>query len=203
MSQLVNKMGEYLTEALEMTEKALVMRDVSLAKETMLLDEAIDEIEKDIETLCLHLLMRHQPVASDLRFISAALKIITDMERIGDHAEDISENITYMAKDDYTPHLADMLKMAKITAQMVRDSVKAFIKKDLKLAQQVLSKDDEVDALFLKIKLDLIEKMRRDASIGEQALDLMMNAKYYERIGDHAENIAEWVVYSITAKHVE
>lgn len=198
LGRRVNKMGEYLDDALGMMKKALVSRDVQLAEKVILLDETIDLAEKDIETLCMNLLIKHQPVASDLRYISSALKIIADMERIGDHAADISENITYMAKEDYTPHISDMLMMADIAIQMMKDSVKSFVQNNLELAQSVLTRDDEVDALFLKIKLELLEKMRHDITFGEQALDLMMNAKYVERIGDHAENIAEWVEFSIT-----
>ena len=201
LGRLVNKMSEYLDEALKMTVEALISRDVKLAEKTILLDLTIDEIEKDIETLCLRLLMQQQPVASDLRFVSSALKIVTDMERIGDHAADISENIVYMSKEDYTPHIADMLKMAETAGKMTKDSIRAFVQKNLELAREVLTKDDEVDALYLKVKLDLIKKMQQDISFGEQALDLMMIAKYLERIGDHAENIAEWVEFAITGVH--
>jgi len=201
LNRMINRMGEYLDEALTLMVKALITRDVELAQKSINLDLTIDEMEKEIETLCLRLLMQQQPVASDLRVVSSALKIITDMERIGDHAADISENITYMAKDDYTPHIEDMLKMADIAIQMVKDSIRAYVQKNLELAQAVLTQDDKVDDLFLKVKLDLIDKMRKDTIIGEQAIDLMMNAKYLERIGDHAENIAEWVEFTITGVH--
>lgn len=201
LGRQINKMSEYLDEALTMTVEALVSKDVKLAEKTILLDLTIDEIEKDIETLCLRLLMQQQPVASDLRFISSALKIITDMERIGDHAADISENIIYMAKEDYTPHIADLLKMAEAASKMTKDSTRAFVQKNLELAREVLTKDDEVDAIYMKVKLDLIKKMQQDTPFDEQALDLMMIAKYLERIGDHAENIAEWVEFAITGVH--
>jgi len=201
LNRMINRMGEYLDESLTMTVKALVSRDVQLAQKSISLDLTIDELEKEIETLCLRLLMQQQPVASDLRIVSSALKIITDMERVGDHAADISENVAYMAKEDYTPHLEDMLKMADIVTQMVKDSIRAYVQKNLELAQGVLTQDDKVDALFLKVKLELIDKMRKDTINGEQAIDLMMNAKYLERIGDHAENIAEWVEFTITGIH--
>ena len=201
LSRMMNKMGELLDKSLKMAMEALSTRDVALAEKAIRQDMEVDEMEKDIEAQCLRLLMQQQPVARDLRVVSAALKIITDMERIGDHAADISENITYMAKEDYTPNLEDTVKMANIAIQMVHDSIRAFVQKDLALALTVLTKDDEVDALFLKVKLELIEKLRNDASFGEQALDLMMNAKYLERIADHAENIAEWVEFAITGTH--
>ncbi|MCL2204663.1 MAG: phosphate signaling complex protein PhoU [Defluviitaleaceae bacterium] len=201
LNRMMAKMGELLDEALRMTREAKTARDAELAQKVILHDISIDEMEKEIESLCMRLLMQQQPVARDLRVISSALKIITDMERIGDHATDIAENIGYMAKDDYIPHIDDTLKMADITTQMVKDSVRAFVQNDLELAQIVLTKDDEVDALFLKIKMSVTEKLRTDTSFGEQAIDLMMNAKHYERIGDHAENIAEWVEFSITGTH--
>jgi len=201
LNRLMTKMGELLHEALGMTVEAMVSKDVELANKIIIHDITIDEMEKEIELLCMRLLMQQQPVARDLRIISSALKIITDMERIGDHTADISENITYMVKDDYIPNISDILKMADIATQMVRDSIRAFVQKDIELAREVLTKDDAVDALFLKVKLDLISKLRDDASFGEQALDLMMNAKYFERIGDHAENIAEWVEFAITGVH--
>ena len=198
LNRLMTQMGELLNNALAMMVESLTKRDVELAKKVILTDITVDEMEKEIEQLCMRLLMQQQPVAGDLRIISSALKIITDMERIGDHAADISDNITYMAKDDYTPHIGDIVKMADKAGLMVKDSVRAFVQKDLDLAKEVLTKDDEIDALFLKVKLDLIEKLRKDASFSEQSMDLMMNAKYLERIGDHAENIAEWVVFAIT-----
>jgi len=198
LNRLMTQMGELLNDALNMMVEALVKRDVELAKKVILGDITVDEMEKDIEQLCMRLLMQQQPVAGDLRIISSALKIITDMERIGDHAADISENITYMSKDEYTPHIDDIIKMADKARLMVINSITAFVQKDLDLAKEVLTKDDEVDALFLKVKLDLIDKLRKDAAFGEQSMDLMMNAKYLERIGDHAENIANWVVFAIT-----
>ncbi|MCL2189636.1 MAG: phosphate signaling complex protein PhoU [Defluviitaleaceae bacterium] len=201
LNRMMAKMGELLEKSLSMTHNAMTGRDAELAEKVILHDISIDEMEKEIEALCMRLLMQQQPVARDLRVISAALKIITDMERIGDHAADIAENIGYMAKDDYTPNIEDTLKMIDITTQMVKDSVRAFVQNDLELAQMVFAKDDEVDALFLKIKMKVSEKLRTDASFGEQAIDLMMNAKHYERIGDHAENIAEWVEFSITGTH--
>jgi len=201
LKRMMTQMGELLDDSLTMTIKALKNRDATLAGQVIHNDISVDEIEKDIESLCMRLLMQQQPVAGDLRIISSTLKMITDMERIGDHATDISENIIYMAKVDYTPHIKDILKMAEIVVEMVRDAVRAFVQKDLELARIVLGRDDEVDAYFLKIKADLSSKLRQEASFGDQALDLMMNTKYIERIGDHAENIAEWVEYSITGAH--
>jgi len=201
LNRTMARLGELLDDALKMTRDAMTSRNTELAEKVILNDMSIDEMEKDIEALCMRLLMQQQPVARDLRLISSALKIITDMERIGDHAADISENIGYMAKDDYTPNIGEILEMADISAQMVKDSIRAFVENDLDLARVVLTKDDEVDALFLQVKMKSLDKLRSDASFGEQALDLMMNAKHYERIGDHAENIAEWVEFSITGTH--
>ena len=197
LNRLIIKMGELLEDATNLAKEALSTQNVESAEKAILGDMLIDGMEKDIETLCLRLLMQQQPVAQDLRVVSSALKIITDMERIGDHAADISEIIIYMAKTDYMSNISNILKMIDISTQMVRDSIKSFAQKDLELARLVLTKDDEVDALFITTKLELIEKLRNDSITSEEAIDLMMISKYLERIGDHAENIAEWVEFAI------
>lgn len=158
----------------------------------------IDQKERDIEDLCLKLLLRQQPVAKDLRQISSALKMITDMERIGDQASDIAEIIMtapVLSRDE------SIVKMARATRKMVSESIQAFVGRDLKMAQAVMEYDDVVDRLFDAVKNDLIEQIGQGNANGEAALDLLMIAKYFERIGDHAENIAEWVEFSITGRH--
>lgn len=152
-------------------------------------------MERDIETLCLKLLLRQQPVAGDLRQISAALKMITDMERIGDQAEDIAEIIAFL-NGRSGAECGDIDKMAKAATKMVTNSIEAFVKRDVELAKEVIAQDDIVDDYFNRVKQDLIERISSDPSDGEFALDLLMIAKYFERIGDHATNIAEWVMFS-------
>jgi phosphate transport system protein len=161
----------------------------------------VDQKERDIEALCLKLLLQQQPVARDLRQISAALKMITDMERIGDQAADISGIALYLADTPYIKKLEHLPQMASAAIRMVTGSIDAYIKKDLVLAREVMEMDDIIDDLFDVVKRELIELIRQNAGNGEQAIDLLMIAKYFERIGDHAQNIAEWVEYSMTGKH--
>ena len=196
------EMGALIEKTISLTSQALIEQDVMLAKKVLETESDIDQKEKDIEALCLKLLLQQQPVAKDLRLISAALKMITDMERIGDQAADISEIIVMMDGAPYIKKLVHIPQMATATVKMVTESIDAFVKKDLELAQSVVEYDDVVDELFDKVKFDLIELIRADSANGEQAIDLLMIAKYFERIGDHACNIAEWVVYSITGRPV-
>jgi len=195
------EMGALIEHAIGSATKALQERDVAAAKKIMADDGIIDEKEKEIESLCLKLLLHQQPVARDLRQISTALKMITDMERIGDQAADISELCVYLNGQEFIKRLEHIPQMAEATIKMVTDSIDAFVNKDLELAQSVIGYDDVVDALYVSIKQDLIGLIHEDADAGEQAFDLLQIAKYYERIGDHAENIAEWVIFSITGKH--
>jgi len=195
------EMGALIEHAIGSATKALQERDVAAAKKIMADDGIIDEKEKEIESLCLKLLLHQQPVARDLRQISTALKMITDMERIGDQAADISELCVYLNGQEFIKRLEHIPQMAEATIKMVTDSIDAFVNKDLELAQSVIAYDDVVDALYVSIKQDLIGLIHEDADAGEQAFDLLQIAKYYERIGDHAENIAEWVIFSITGKH--
>ena len=155
------------------------------------------------ENLCLKLLLQQQPVARDLRVISAALKMITDMERIGDHAVDISELTIVMSGKPYMKKLEHIEQMAKETMIMLISSLEAYVNKNLDQAKEVIDHDDIVDDLFIKVKTELIQLIRENAENGEQAADLLMVAKYFERIGDHATNIAEWVIFSITGQHKE
>jgi phosphate transport system protein len=194
-------MGSLVESAIEKAVQALIHQDVNLAKEAIGYDAAVDDMERVIERRCLKLLLQHQPVARDLRKISAALKMITDMERIGDQSADISELTERMVGQDYIKELIHIPQMADATMKMVRESIDAFVKNDTMIAQAVIDYDDIVDNLFNIVKGDLIDIMVKDKSMGEQAVDLIMIAKYFERIGDHAVNIAEWVIFSITGQH--
>lgn len=202
-NQLI-QMGSLIEQAIEMGISALIKQDVEKAKQAMEFDEEIDHQEREIESLCMKLLLQQQPVARDLRLISAALKMITDMERIGDHASDISEMTILMSGSKYEGEQIsiDLIKdMAKETTDMVIKSVDAFVNKDMELARWVIERDDVVDDLFSDYRRQLIEKINENVKNGEQATDMLMVAKYFERIGDHATNIAEWVIYSITGEH--
>lgn len=194
------EMGALCEESIALASKALTTGDVSLAERVSALSADIDQKERDIESRCMKLLLQQQPVARDLRQISAALKMITDMERIGDQAEDIAEIITYLKGKtaEETVHIRDM---AAETISMVTDSVDAYVKKDTELAKSVIGHDDKVDEYFDRIKGSLIKMIAENPENGEYALDLLMIAKYFERIGDHATNIAEWVIFSVTGEH--
>lgn len=195
------EMGGMIEKAISDTVKALVNQDIELASNVIEYDEEIDHQEREIEQLCLKLLLQQQPVAKDLRLISAALKIITDMERIGDHATDISEITIELSKESYIKKLDHIQQMAKETMVMLVQSVEAFVNKDMDKARTVIVHDDVVDDLFNKVKAELIAMIHEDVNAGEQASDLLMAAKYFERIGDHATNISEWVIFSITGQH--
>ncbi len=195
----LTEMGILIESAIANAVKALTDTDNDFAKNTFEYEKEINRKEKDIETLCFKLLLQQQPVARDLRIISAALKMITDMERIGDQAYDIAE-ITLHSKGKSIEHIEEMAKKA---IEMVNMSVEAFVSKDVDIAEKVIKFDDEVDSLFETVKNDLIEIIRNNAEKSENAMDLIMIAKYLERIGDHAVNIAEWVIFGITGKHKE
>ncbi|GHU13228.1 phosphate transport system regulatory protein PhoU [Spirochaetia bacterium] len=204
LTQLNNsliEMGALIEQTIAKAVKALEEQDVESAQKIIESDDIIDDKEKEIETLCLKLLMNQQPVARDLRQVSTALKMITDMERIGDQAADISELCVYLAGREYIINLKHIPQMAAATIKMVTDSIDAFVKKDLALAQAVIVYDNVVDDLFDIVKKDMIQLIHEDVQNGEQAVDLLQIAKYFERIGDHAVNIAEWVIFSITGKH--
>lgn len=195
------EMGSMIEKSIETAIKALVNQDVDLARHAIEADEEIDRQERIIEDLCLKLLLQQQPVAKDLRLISSALKMITDMERIGDHASDISEITIALADQPYIKKLEHIQQMAKETMIMLVGSIEAFVDKDLEKANEVIKQDDVVDDLFDKVKKELIQMIHENADKGEQAADLLMVAKYMERIGDHATNISEWVIFSITGEH--
>lgn len=195
-------MGALCEDILSKVSQSMVDWDPDLKKNIQPVAQEIDQKERDIEALCLKLILHQQPVARDLRVISAALKIITDMERIGDQAEDIAEIITYLGGRTGDTH-TQIQKMARAAIGMVVDSVDAYVRKDLALAEKAIQEDDVVDNYFAAIKKDLIGWIAQQPQDGEYALDLLMIAKYLERIGDHATNIAEWVVFSITGRHEE
>lgn len=194
------EMGALCEQAIAMTAKALEEKDYSLAKDVWSVDSEIDKKERDIENLCLKMLLQQQPVARDLRQISAALKMITDMERIGDQASDIAEIIKYMNSHGEVA-LSDISKMASAVIKMVTESIDAYVRRDVMLARNVISRDDTVDEYFIKVKKDVINLIAKNPAEGECATDLLMTAKYLERIGDHAANIAEWVEFSVTGIH--
>ena len=196
-------MGSLIEQAIETAVDGLVYQDKEKAKRAIQYEEEINHAEREIEALCLKLLLQQQPVASDLRLISSALKMITDMERIGDHATDISELTLLLADKPYIMNMKHIQQMAKETIVMVIHSLEAFVKKDIELAKQVIAQDDIVDELFAKVKAEILQLLREHLEHGEQAEDLLMAAKYFERIGDHATNIAEWVIFSIIGKHID
>ena len=194
-------MGELCEEAIGKATTALKEGNMEQAEKVRIADEEIDQAETDIERLCLRLLLQQQPVARDLRQISAALKMITDMERIGDQASDIAETIITEDKSE-AQDIPMIIKMSEAASKMVRDSVNAYVEKDLDLARKVMENDDVVDELFEEVKTTLINFIAENKGLqGVEAIDLIMVAKYLERIADHATNIAEWVEFSITGIH--
>ena len=192
------KMGALCEEAISAAAKAVLEGDAALRETACVAEREIDQKERDIESLCMKLLLQQQPVARDLRTISAALKMISDMERIGDQASDIAE-ITRDIEDSPVISHVPIAEMARSTIGMVTDSIDSFVRKNLGLAQEVIRKDDEIDRMFLEVKDELIRRIGQGDS-GETCMDLLMIAKYFERIGDHATNVAEWVEFSITGR---
>ncbi len=195
-------MGKLCEQAIAAAVQAVVTGDVQTAKDAIAADAQVDQMERDIESLCLKLLLQQQPVARDLRAISSALKMISDMERIGDQATDIAEIAQYI-RGRHEQSNAMIHNMAEAAIAMVHESVESFVRRDQALAQKVIGDDDVVDHLFDAVKRELIERVGGDSQNGEYYLDLLMIAKYLERIGDHATNIAEWVLFSITGRHVD
>ena len=197
LNQEMQEMGRMVEDGIQKAIEALLKQDVVLASSVMEADALVDQKQKEIESICFKLLMQQQPVASDLRIISAALKMVTDMERIGDHASDISEMTLHLANEPYIKNLDHIRQMAAETTWMLIQSIEAYVEKDIKKASKVIAHDDIVDELFKETKKELIELIHKDKNNGEQAADLLMVAKYFERIGDHATNLAEWVIFSI------
>lgn len=200
LNQEMMQMGSMIEDSIQKAINALIDQNVELAKKIMDNDTQIDHEQKKIENLCFNLLMQQQPVAKDLRVISAAMKMVTDMERIGDHAADISEMTILMSKTKYIPNLEHINRMASETVQMLIRSIEAYVEKDMKKAVDVIASDDVVDDLFDKNKEELIEQIQREPQSAESAADMLMVAKYFERIGDHATNIAEWVIFALDDK---
>lgn len=196
------KMGALCETAITKANEALLneSNNEECVTEVLAVEEEINQKERDIESLCMKLLLQQQPVARDLRQISSALKMISDMERIGDQAADIAEISKYVQvrQNAGKIHIGDM---AKATSKMVTESIDSYVNRDLKMAQEVVKYDDVVDDLFREVKRELIELVISDSQNGEYYMDLIMVAKYFERIGDHAENIAQWVEFSITGRH--
>ena len=201
---LLNKkmieMGAECESIIALSAKALLEGNTAGARKAKEQGHKIDQMEREIESICLKLLLQQQPVAKDLRVISAALKMITDMERIGDQAEDIAEIIPFLGGKTGA-EFADFKPMAKATCKMVNDSIDAYVNGDVTLAKAVIEHDDVVDKAFDRVKQSLIKMISKNTADGEYAVDLLMIAKYFERIGDHAVNIAEWVEFSVTGIH--
>lgn len=200
LNKKMTEMGALCENAIALSAKALIDGVPEQAKRVAAVDEEIDQMERDIESICLKLLLRQQPVARDLRQISAALKMITDMERIGDQADDIAEIITFL-NGRTGDECKNIREMAIATIKMVTDSVEAYVKRDVDMAESVIKHDDIVDNYFDDIKGSLINMIARNPNDGEYAIDLLMISKYFERIGDHAVNIAEWVQFAVTGIH--
>jgi len=194
-------MCRHIEVAIEKCVKALVERDRDLAKEVFTEDKVIDKMERDIEQSCLKILMMEHPVASDFREISAVLKMITDLERIGDQARDIAEITMQFGDEEYIKKVVHIPQMAVIVIQMVKDGVQAYINRDVELARSLDRTDDKVDELFNVVMSDLITLVKENPENAEQAAMFLMINKYLERIGDHAVNIGEWVEYAITGDH--
>ena len=198
LNSSVLSMGKMIEVAIESTILALMGRDIEAAKTVHANDENIDNMEREIESLCMRLLLQQQPMATDLRFITAALKMITDMERIGDHAVDIADLVLNLSDLKYSG-MSEISEMSSEIIGMIHDSIQSYIERDYNKAKDVIARDDLVDNLYHIIKKDLIEKIKKSEE-GEQILDYFLIAKYFERIGDHALNIAERVVFALTGK---
>ena len=200
LNREIIEMGSMCEEAIASAAEAFTTGNLKLAEKVRERGSSIDQMERDIEGRCMKLLLHQQPVARDLRQISAALKMITDMERIGDQAEDIAEIAIFL--NGHIMEGMEMIgEMADAAIEMVTSSVDAFVKKDVELAKSVIVQDDIVDDYFSKVKHGIISLISENHADGEFALDLLMISKYLERIGDHATNIAEWVIYAITGMH--
>ena len=199
LNEQMTRMGMLCETAIERSSEALLNHDISMAESVRKLQEQIGEIHRDIENRCFRLLMQQQPVARDLRTISSALKMVTDMGRIGVQSGEIAEIVTMDAIRSVDPELP-IRDMAQSTIRMVTRSLDAFVRKDVDMARKVINDDDEVDSYFNQVKKKLIEEIRTTEEDGAMVLDLLMIAKYLERIGDHAVNIAEWVAYSVTGE---
>lgn len=198
------RMGEMVERAIEDSFEALNQHDVSLAERIIEGDRLVDDMERKIESRCLSLMLRQQPVARDLRHISTALKAVTDLERIGDHAADIAELTLRLGSGNVCGMLKHLPAMADSVKAMVRDAIHAFIERDTKKAEEIGRRDDVIDAFFDKVKIEVVELLKKDGDCSDTAVDLLMLAKYLERIGDHAVNVCEWTEFfdTGTVNHV-
>lgn len=195
------RMGVEVENSIRDTLKALQEDDAELAEEIIKNDDVVDKMERDTEKLCIDLIARQQPVARDLRSVTSALKLITDLERIADHAADISELILSLHGENRLEIPGDISLMGRISKEMLKGALDSYISKDIKKAQEVIERDDKVDELYLNSKSQLAEKMKKDPGNIEQYIEQMLICKYLERIADHAQNIAEWVVFLISGEH--
>ncbi|MEE1061362.1 MAG: phosphate signaling complex protein PhoU [Ruminococcus sp.] len=193
-------MGVLIEDAIANTIDIIVNKNYDKLEDARLIEEKINESEKRIQALCLNLLLLQAPVAGDLRAVSSALKMITDMERIGDQALDIAEMSVFFKNRESIYAMTDIVEMANQASEMVNTAIDAFVRKDLELAKSIAQRDDIIDGLFEDIKKELVDIIHNDKELGLQAIDVMLIAKYLERIGDHAVNISEWVVFSITGE---
>lgn len=196
LNRVMIEMGNKIVQSIATAITALTNCDEKLAREVMERDNEIDHLQKKVEGICFNLLIQQQPVARDLRTVTAAMKMVTDMERIGDHAADISEITIMMGENNQIAKFAHINKMASETILMLNHAIEAYVEKDSEKAKAVIEHDDVVDGLFDAAKTDIIDLILQNAGEGEEAIDLLMIAKYFERIGDHATNIAEWVCYA-------
>ncbi len=197
LNKVMIEMGDKIIESIKLSIEALESKDVKKAKVIMDNDSIIDNYQKRIENICFNLLIQQQPVAKDLRTITAAMKMVIDMERIGDHASDISEMTIQMGEDSQINKFEHISNMAFETMLMLNHSIEAYVERDISKAQEVIDHDDIVDDLFADAKKDVITMILNSPEYGEEAADILMIAKYFERIGDHATNIAEWVIFSL------
>ena len=195
------KMGALIEEAIENVIIAFKKQDHTLAKEIIKKDREIDDMEKAIESHCLSLILRQQPVAKDLRIVSTALKMVTDMERIGDHASDIASIILKIDADHVFEIVEHIPEMASLAKKMVKGAIESFVKGDTELTKKIIEIDDKLDALFKKVKSEVIEILKKSTDLCDMCVDFLMIAKYFERIGDHAENICEWVEFNETGEY--
>ena len=200
LNQKLIQMGQAIERNIRDAINALVNGNVEKANQIIVADDDIDKMQREIENICVGLLIQQQPVAKDLRLITAAMKMVTDMERIGDHAVDISEMTEFLSEHEMNDRFNTLKKMASEATVMLIKSIDAFTEKNAEIAKSVIEYDDVVDALFVNVKEELITLVLENPDEGEAGLDILMIAKYLERIGDHATNIAEWVLYSLDDK---
>ena len=196
------EMGALVEGAIKNTINIITNGEYDKLETSSMIEEKINKMEREIQNYCLNLLLLQSPVAGDLRTVSAALKMITDLERIGDQAIDIAEMSTYLKDCENIYSMTHLSEMAERSSNMVTTAIDAFVKKDLKLAKTVATMDDAIDDLFNKVKQEVIDIINANKELDQQAIDVLLIAKYFEKIGDHAENIGEWVVFSITGKTV-